>query len=337
MTKQVIYTGQAANDGNGDTLRSGAEKINENFTELYDSLSYSLPVATPTILGGVKVGNRLSINSGILSADDQQYTLPIAGTSGGALGGVKVDGTTITISSGIISATYSYSLPIAEVGAGGQLGGVKVDGTTITITDGVITAPYNNIYTLPTATDSVKGGVIVPLVVTSGISNTSGTISLATASTTQLGGVKVDGTSITIASGIISATPPAPTTVSRTTVTVTSDVLSSGVSGTYSIIGFKSYLLFKIQTSAAAWVTLYTDTVARTADSSRLQTVDPLPGSGVIAEVITTGAETIVISPGTVGFNNEGITATSIPIKIVNKGVSSAAITVTLTVLKLED
>lgn len=303
MTKQVIYTGQVANDGNGDTLRSGAQKINENFTELYDSLSYTLPVASPTVLGGVKVGNRLSINNGLLSADDQQYSLPIAGTgSGSSLGGVKVDGTTITINDGVITAPYTYTLPIAEVGSVGLLGGVKVDGTTITITDSVITAPYT--YTLPTATTSI------------------------------LGGVKVDGTTITISDNVISSTPP---TVTRSTVSVTSDTLSAGASGTYSITGFKSYLLFKIQTSGAAWVTLYTDAASRTADSSRPQTSDPLPGSGVIAEVITTGAETIIISPGTVGFNNEGVPTTSIPIKVVNKGVSSAAITVTLTVLKLED
>jgi ethanolamine utilization protein EutA (predicted chaperonin) len=96
-------------------------------------------------------------------------------------------------------------------------------------------------------------------------------------------------------------------------------------------------LLFKIQTSASAWVTLYTDTSSRTADSTRLQTVDPLPGSGVIAEVITAGAEIIVISPGTIGFNNEVVPTSNIPIKIVNKGAVPAAITITLTLVKIED
>jgi hypothetical protein len=304
MAYQEIQTGQIANDGNGDTLRSGAQKINENFTELYNSLSYSLPAATTTELGGVKVGGRLSINNGILSADDQQYTLPIAGTSAGVLGGVKVDGTSISITDGVISSTYSYSLPIAEVSAAGQLGGVKVDGSTITITDGVITAPYS--YTLPTATNFT------------------------------LGGVKVDGSTITITDGAISAVPTA-VAVNRTTVTVTSGTLAAGATGTFDISGFKSYLLFKIQTSASAWVTLYTDTSSRTADSTRLQTVDPLPGSGVIAEVITAGAEIIVISPGTIGFNNEVVPTSNIPIKIVNKGAVPAAITITLTLVKIED
>jgi hypothetical protein len=38
MTKQTINTGTAVNDGSGDSLRSGAAKINANFNELYTSL-----------------------------------------------------------------------------------------------------------------------------------------------------------------------------------------------------------------------------------------------------------------------------------------------------------
>lgn len=38
MARQSINIGSAANDGNGDTLRVGATKINENFQELYAQL-----------------------------------------------------------------------------------------------------------------------------------------------------------------------------------------------------------------------------------------------------------------------------------------------------------
>ena len=38
MGKQVVFRGTAANDGTGDNLRLGAQKINENFTELYTAL-----------------------------------------------------------------------------------------------------------------------------------------------------------------------------------------------------------------------------------------------------------------------------------------------------------
>jgi hypothetical protein len=45
-TRLIIQNGRFANDGNGDTLRDAAEKINNNFTTLwngmYDSVSLSI-------------------------------------------------------------------------------------------------------------------------------------------------------------------------------------------------------------------------------------------------------------------------------------------------------
>jgi len=38
MAKQTINIGSAANDGTGDTLRNGADKINDNTNELYNLL-----------------------------------------------------------------------------------------------------------------------------------------------------------------------------------------------------------------------------------------------------------------------------------------------------------
>ena len=38
MGKQTIFRGASANDGSGDNLRLGAQKVNENFTELYTAL-----------------------------------------------------------------------------------------------------------------------------------------------------------------------------------------------------------------------------------------------------------------------------------------------------------
>jgi hypothetical protein len=74
MAKKVISIGTAANDGTGDSLRVAGGKINDNFTEVYDALStaysYTLPKASPTVLGGIKIGAHLSMNSstGVLSA-----------------------------------------------------------------------------------------------------------------------------------------------------------------------------------------------------------------------------------------------------------------------------
>ena len=97
---------------------------------------YVLPVATASVLGGVKIGSGIDITGdGVISA--QQYILPTATTT--ILGGVKVDGTSITIDgNGVISGASTYSLPIATDVI---LGGVIVDNVTITVDGaGVISA-----------------------------------------------------------------------------------------------------------------------------------------------------------------------------------------------------
>ena len=40
MAKQVINVGASANDGTGDTLRDSMIKVNENFTEVYETKKY---------------------------------------------------------------------------------------------------------------------------------------------------------------------------------------------------------------------------------------------------------------------------------------------------------
>jgi hypothetical protein len=102
------------------------------------------------------------------------------------------------------------------------------------------------------------------------------------------------------------------------------------------IVGYKGYILYKIQTSAAAWVRIYSSGAERSADSSRTITTDPTPGSGVIAEVITTGAQTVNLAPGVIGFSNEDTPNTDIALAITNTSGSAANITVTLTLLQIE-
>ena len=120
---------------------------------------------------------------------------------------------------------------------------------------------------------------------------------------------------------------------SRKTAQVTQSI-ASGAAANVSISTAKGFVLYSIETSHAAWVTLYTDTASRTADSGRLETTDPTPGSGVLSEVITTGALTQLITPGTFCFNSSP-TATTYA-KVVNKSGSTANVQVTLTYLQLE-
>ena len=170
---------------------------------------------------------------------------------------------------------------------------------------------------------------------TSGINNTSGSISLATASTTQLGAVKVDGTTITITSGVISATTA--TLSSRATVATTTASLASTAAATATVVAAKGYALYSIQVSAGAWVSVYTSSTAQSSDSSRAITTDPTPGSGVVAEAITTTATTTYFTPAIYGYNADGTPSTNMYLRITNNSGSTTAITVTITYLKLEN
>ena len=121
---------------------------------------------------------------------------------------------------------------------------------------------------------------------------------------------------------------------SRKTAQVTQSI-ASGAAANVSLSTAKGFALYSIETSHAAWVTLYTSTTARTADAGRLETTDPTPGSGVLSEVITTGAVTQLITPGTICFNSSP-TATTYA-KVVNKSGSTANVTVTLTYVQIEN
>ena len=112
--------------------------------------------------------------------------------------------------------------------------------------------------------------------------------------------------------------------------------IADGVTTDLDITGFKSYALMSITTSDAAWVRVYVNSSTRAADNGRAETSDPLPDAGVIAEVITVGAETVLISPGVIGYNLDSVVGTNMPVKVTNKSGSAAAITVTLSVLQLE-
>jgi hypothetical protein len=103
------------------------------------------------VTGSFSIDGTADVSNVVLSLAGATYTLPTATTS--VLGGVKVDGTTVTIDgNGVISSASAYSLPTATTSV---LGGVKVDGTTVTIDgNGVIssvggegqTADVQNIY-----------------------------------------------------------------------------------------------------------------------------------------------------------------------------------------------
>ena len=125
----------------------------------------------------------------------------------------------------------------------------------------------------------------------------------------------------------------------RFTTAASTGSLNAAATTDITIAGCKTYALLKIATSHAAWVRLYTDTTSRTNDASRAYTTDPTPGSGVIAEgyTATSGAATFKMSPGVLGWNDDGTPSSNIYAKVTNNESGAQDITVTLTIVRVED
>jgi len=438
MAKQVINVGSIANDGTGDTLRIAGQKINSNFTELYDnfaaasaqvSADWTATSGPAAILHKPELAlvatsgsyddlaNKPTIFSGNYADLSNKPRLSLSATSGS-----YTDLINLPV---LFSGSYSdlTNKPTFFSGSYADLTNTPTIPTStsqLSNNSGFITSSsliWGNITGKPIFAAVATSGNYTDLINKPTIPNA---YTLPTASTTVLGGVKVDGTTITInGSGVISSTggggttlpgnatgflynngsgilswtsfsqvqadwtetnaalpsyiqhkPTIPTTLlglgisdgtngqvlttngsgtftfttvatssglqSRTTASVTTTTIANNTTANASITGFKTYALLKITTSAACWVRIYTDAASRSTDSTRVQGTDPLPGSGVIAEVISTTAQSIVISPSTIGFNNEASPTTAIPIAITNLSGSSAAITVAVVILQLE-
>ena len=121
---------------------------------------------------------------------------------------------------------------------------------------------------------------------------------------------------------------------SRSSASAQTGTINNNATSDITITGFKGYGLYSIQTSHAAWVRLYVDTSSRTADAARLQSVDPAPDAGVVAETITATGTTVNFGPAVMGYTSNA--STSLPLAVTNLSGGSASITVTLTLLQLE-
>ena len=96
----------------------------------------------------------------------------------------------------------------------------------------------------------------------------------------------------------------------RGTFLSTSVSLAAGASSDTSVSsanGANVYALLAIHNiDYPCWIRVYTSTAARTADANRNELTDPLPGSGVLAEIITTStssSQSFYFTPAILGFN----------------------------------
>lgn len=113
--------------------------------------------------------------------------------------------------------------------------------------------------------------------------------------------------------------------------------LADGASENLDLAVGKSAATLKITTTSAAWVRLYTTAAYRAADAGRPITTDPEGETGLIGEVLTTGANLAIdLAPAFVGGNGDDPAASIWYLSVTNKSGGAAAITVTLSRVVME-
>ena len=124
-------------NGSGNTITDITQTADGISITKANVVNYTLPTATASVLGGIKVGSNLSIDgNGVLSATNTV--------------------TTYTAGAGLTQSGTIFSLPVTTNGSGGVVTNVTQNANGITITKGDVSG-----YTLPTATASVLGGIKV--------------------------------------------------------------------------------------------------------------------------------------------------------------------------------
>ena len=323
---------------------------------------YTLGIASVNSLGGIKIGNNLSINgTGVLSA-----VMNLNNESISELTDVTFNSVTLNGSSGggkVLAWDQSLQAfaPVDQSGGGGGGGGSS---TFVGLTDTPGSMGLADQFLIVNSSGNALEFTDAPAGTLSGLTDTdlatvapqpgdfltyTGTNWVANPITLagNLGDVAIaspsDGDVLTYnnSAGLWQSAAPSgggggSGLTSRTTAQSTYNNAADGQSYYLDITAAKTYALLKIQTSHAAWVTLYTSDTARSNDISRTEVTDPQPGSGVIAEIITTDGGTQSITPGTIGWNDDTTPSTTAYVKVVNKSGSTQNLTVTLHFVQLE-
>ena len=302
---------------------------------------------------GTPVGTAGTINFG--SNINVTFASGIATVSGNGLAtyanvaGIATYATTAGVSTTSGTATYATNAGVSTTsGTAGYAttAGISsaVSGTININTTGIITASSfsgsgSGLTNLPagqlTGTlPAIDGSALLNVTAAgTGIAVRDDNASVGSATTVNFG----TGLDVTFSSGIATITASGGSLQSRTTVSgVTTSIANLGIGNT-NITGFKSYALMKVGLSTTGWLRLYTDSTSRANDAFRSVGEDPAPGSGVIAEVVTTGISTTqIISPFVMGGNLDNSPTTTIYASITNLSGTTQTITANLTILQLE-
>lgn len=316
-----LYTDERAQDAVATMFANGTHT---NITFTYDDNNNAISATAQAGGGGGTtydlLGSNTTSNNAFITLRDANLNEDSIEVTGGG-------GTSVTWDGANSKITVSSTAPV-------QSDWNATSGLAQILNKPIIPAEY----TLPIASATVLGGFKVGANLSidgNGVLNANpGSYTLPIADATTLGGIKVgsglsiDGNGVLTATG--GSTVPQIQDLSGTTASLAADATAE-----LNITGYKAYSLFKITTDAEAWVRVYVDDVSRDADATRSEGEDPTPGSGVIAEVRTSGAESILISPGIMGFNNDSPRTDTIYLAVTNRSGAATTITVTLTALQI--
>jgi len=207
-----------------------------SYTIPITSLAWSALTSVPTTIAGFGITDAVSLtntatltnktltqpiissisNSGLLTLPTTTDTL-VGRSTTDTLTNKTINGSNNTLTN--ISLADQYSLTI---------------GNGLTSTSSTFNGTAAVTFYLTASSSSQLGGVLIPAVATSGITNSNGTIGLAQATSSQIGAVKVDGTSITASAGVITANAGALSGTTLNSTVVSSSLTSFGSSPTLS-------------------------------------------------------------------------------------------------------
>ena len=162
------------------------------------------------------------------------------------------DGTTWKIYSSTASGIGLNQLSVTNASVGTSA--LSYNNTTgvFTYTPPDLSGYITSQYTLPTASTAVLGGVKVDgstiTINGSGVISGANTYSLPTATTTVLGGVKIDGTTITINNGVISGASSVPTSITVANEAVDTECFPLFTTTSTGDLGPKTSTNFKLNT-----------------------------------------------------------------------------------------
>ena len=192
MAKNVINRGSVANDGTGDNLRAGANKINLNFDEIYTA-----------------IGDGTNINGTIKIADDTStvVTLSANGETLKVLGGTGITSTvsgnnlTLAVDNTIITGSSSTTLTNKTINGPDNtitnIANTSLANSSITVSDGSNTSPVNLGGTLTFAGTANEVNVV----------ENAGTVTIGMPDNVVItGNLTVNGTTTTVNSSTIEIT-----------------------------------------------------------------------------------------------------------------------------------